>query len=102
MSAVFLTRRDLLALPLLGGLSPAQFMRRHWQKKPLLVRQAWPGVVPPLGRSGLDRAPCATRYAGRGGASGSDWLCSRPLRFSPLATLARTPARTSAWPTASL
>jgi 50S ribosomal protein L16 3-hydroxylase len=29
---------------LLGGLSPAQFMRRHWQKKPLLVRQAWPGV----------------------------------------------------------
>ncbi|HRZ63251.1 MAG TPA: cupin domain-containing protein, partial [Rubrivivax sp.] len=28
------------ALPLLGGLTPAQFMRRHWQKKPLLVRQA--------------------------------------------------------------
>lgn len=30
--------------PLLGGLSPAQFMRRHWQKKPLLVRQALPDV----------------------------------------------------------
>ena len=29
-----------LPLRLLGGLSPAQFMRRHWQKKPLLVRQA--------------------------------------------------------------
>ncbi len=27
-------------LPLLGGLSPQQFMRRHWQKKPLCVRQA--------------------------------------------------------------
>ncbi|CBW75442.1 Hypothetical cytosolic protein [Mycetohabitans rhizoxinica HKI 454] len=26
--------------PLLGGLTPAQFMRRYWQKKPLLVRQA--------------------------------------------------------------
>ena len=26
--------------PLLGGLSPAAFMRRHWQKKPLLVRGA--------------------------------------------------------------
>ena len=38
---------------LLGGLSPARFMRRHWQKKPLLVRQAWPGVVPPLSRSAL-------------------------------------------------
>jgi len=40
-------------LPLLGGLSPARFMRRHWQKKPLLVRQAWPGVQPPIGRSAL-------------------------------------------------
>jgi len=37
-------------LALLGGLSPAVFMRRHWQKKPLLVRQAWPGVRPPLPR----------------------------------------------------
>ena len=42
-----------LALALLGGLTPAAFMRRHWQKKPLLVRQAWPGVQPPLSRSAL-------------------------------------------------
>lgn len=42
-----------LASPLLGGLSPAQFMRRHWQRKPLLVRQAWPGVQPPLARAAL-------------------------------------------------
>lgn len=35
-------------LPLLGGLSPQQFMRRHWQKKPLLVRQAIPGFQPLL------------------------------------------------------
>ena len=41
------------ALPLLGGLSPTTFMRRHWQKKPLLVRQAWPGVQPPIARSAL-------------------------------------------------
>ena len=40
-------------LPLLGGLSPALFMKRHWQKKPLLVRQAWPGVLPPLPRAAL-------------------------------------------------
>lgn len=39
------------SLPLLGGLSPAQFMRRHWQKKPLLIRQAIPGVVPPVTRA---------------------------------------------------
>jgi len=42
-----------LALPLLGGLSPQQFMRRHWQKKPLLVRQALPGVAAPITRTAL-------------------------------------------------
>ncbi|KKW68917.1 cupin [Lampropedia cohaerens] len=31
-------------LQLLGGLSPAQFMRKHWQRKPLLVRQALPAA----------------------------------------------------------
>jgi 50S ribosomal protein L16 3-hydroxylase len=40
-------------LPLLGGLTPAQFMRRHWQKKPLLVRQAVPGMLPPVERGAL-------------------------------------------------
>ncbi|KAB7572360.1 cupin domain-containing protein [Verminephrobacter sp. Larva24] len=38
-------------LALLGGLSPVQFMRRHWQKKPLLVRQAIPGFAPPVSRA---------------------------------------------------
>ena len=41
------------AIALLGGLSPASFMRRHWQKKPLLVRQAWPGVKSPIERAAL-------------------------------------------------
>lgn len=40
-------------LPLLGGLSPQQFMKRHWQKKPLLVRGAVPGLQPLLPRSEL-------------------------------------------------
>ncbi|HEX6708606.1 MAG TPA: cupin domain-containing protein [Albitalea sp.] len=39
--------------PLLGGLSPQDFMRRHWQKKPLLIRQALPGVAPPVTRADL-------------------------------------------------
>ena len=34
--------------PLLGGLTPQEFMRDYWQKKPLLVRQAIPGFQPPL------------------------------------------------------
>ena len=45
-------------LILLGGLSPAQFMRRHWQKKPLLIRQAIPGFEPLLNRSQLFELAC--------------------------------------------
>ncbi len=41
--------------PLLGGLSPAQFMRDHWHRKPLLIRQAIPGFEPPLSVTELRR-----------------------------------------------
>jgi 50S ribosomal protein L16 3-hydroxylase len=41
------------ALPLLGGISPQLFMKRYWQKKPLLVRQAVPGFKPLLDRTEL-------------------------------------------------
>ena len=40
-------------LPLLGGLTPAQFMKRHWQKKPLVIRQAIAGMRPLLDRAEL-------------------------------------------------
>ena len=40
-------------LALLAGLSPAQFMRRHWQKKPLLVRCAVAGFEQLLSRTEL-------------------------------------------------
>ena len=42
-----------LPIPLLGGLSPATFMKRHWQKKPLVIRQAIPGFTAPLERAEL-------------------------------------------------
>jgi 50S ribosomal protein L16 3-hydroxylase len=38
---------------LLGGLSPAQFMRRHWHKRPLLVRHATEATSSPLSRAEL-------------------------------------------------
>ena len=41
------------ALALLGGLTPEQFMKRHWQKKPLLIRQALPDMKPLIERSQL-------------------------------------------------
>ena len=40
-------------LPLLNGLTPAAFMRRHWQKKPLLIRQAVPDAGGLVDRAGL-------------------------------------------------
>ena len=40
-------------LRLLGGLTPAQFMKRHWQRKPLLVRQAFADFKAPLSRNEL-------------------------------------------------
>jgi len=42
-------------IDLLGGLSPQAFMRRHWQRKPLLIRQAIPGFKPPVGLPALRR-----------------------------------------------
>lgn len=34
--------------PPLGALSVGEFMRRHWQRRPLLIRQAFERFVPPL------------------------------------------------------
>lgn len=42
-------------LTMLGGLSPAQFMRHYWQKKPLLIKQAFPGLKPPVNVTNLRR-----------------------------------------------
>ncbi len=35
-------------LPLLGNITPEQFLRDYWHKKPLLIRQAIPGFKPLL------------------------------------------------------
>jgi 50S ribosomal protein L16 3-hydroxylase len=42
-------------LTLLGGLTPAQFMKTYWQRKPLLIRQAFPGFKPPLSATTLKK-----------------------------------------------
>ena len=39
----------------LGALSPSRFLRDHWQKRPLLVRQAFPGFAGIVDRDGLLR-----------------------------------------------
>lgn len=35
-------------MQLLGGLSKEEFLAEYWQKKPLLIRQAWPNFTPLL------------------------------------------------------
>jgi 50S ribosomal protein L16 3-hydroxylase len=81
-------------LALLGGLSPAAFMRRHWQKKPLLVRQAWPGVAPPLSRAAMfelaGRDDVESRLVVRRGA---DWS----VRHGPLPRRALPALRAPDW-----
>jgi 50S ribosomal protein L16 3-hydroxylase len=40
-------------MTLLGGITPAEFMKTYWQRKPLLVRQAIPGFNALLSRPAL-------------------------------------------------
>ena len=42
-------------MTLLGGRSPAEFMRTYWQKKPLLIRQAIAGFASPVPPAGLKK-----------------------------------------------
>jgi|GEM_PF-17494 len=42
-------------LEILGGLSAKDFMRSYWQKKPLLVRQAFKDIRPPVSSAELKR-----------------------------------------------
>ena len=45
-------------LALLGQISPETFMKRYWQKKPLLIRQAIPNFKPLLQRAALFALAC--------------------------------------------
>ena len=81
-------------LALLGGLSPAQFMRRNWHKKPLLVRQAIPGFKPLLSRAEL------LELAGRDGVESrfiQDQAGQWVLRHGPLARRSLPSLATPRW-----
>ena len=56
---------------LLGGLTPAAFLRRHWQKRALLVRGAIPRLRGLVSRArAVPRSPAAT-------TSNRGWCCAR-------------------------
>ena len=87
-------------LRLLGGLSPRAFMRAHWHKQPLLVRQALPGVSPPLTRAALFalaaqddvESRLVVRREGQAGGARA-WS----LRRGPLARRALPPLKQPGW-----
>ena len=82
------------ALALLGGLSPARFMRRHWQKKPLLIRQAIPGFQPLLNRSELFDLAAREGVESRLIVHGTQgWK----LRHGPFARRALPPVKQDRW-----
>jgi 50S ribosomal protein L16 3-hydroxylase len=82
------------ALPLLGGMTPAAFMTRHWQRRPLLVRQAWPGVVPPVDRAGVfalaARDDVESRFVAR---DGDAWQ----VRHGPMRRRSMPPLTRPGW-----
>ncbi len=82
--------------PLLGGLSCAAFMRTHWHKAPLLVRQALPGGLVLLPRKALfalaAREDVESRLVWREPQGGA-WQ----MRHGPLARRALPPIRQDGW-----
>lgn len=82
------------ANPLLGGLSPERFMRRVWQRRPMLVRAAWPGVKPPLTRAALfalaARDDVESRLVSRGSGA---WT----MRHGPLTRRSLPPLTQPRW-----
>jgi len=81
-------------MALLGGLSVVDFMRRHWQKKPLVVRAACPQALPDIDRTRLfalaARADVESRLVVRAGARWS-------VRPGPIARRALPTLATPAW-----
>ena len=80
-------------LPLLGGMSPAKFLRKHWQKKPLLIRGAIPRMKPLLSRAELFRLAAYENVESRliERTRGGNWaLAHGPLKNSALPPVKRT------------
>jgi 50S ribosomal protein L16 3-hydroxylase len=82
----------------LGGLSPEIFMRTYWQRKPLLVRQAFAGIQPPVARAELFRLLASeeveSRLVKRSGLDAdADWTLVR----GPMARRSLPPLSQPGW-----
>ena len=45
-------------MDMLGGLSPSEFLKDYWQKKPMVIRQAFPGFQCPVDADELAGLAC--------------------------------------------
>jgi 50S ribosomal protein L16 3-hydroxylase len=83
-----------ISMPHLGGLTPAVFLRDYWQKKPLLIRAAFPNFVAPLTRAEVltlaAREECESRLIVR---DGRDWRVTP----GPISARARKAVANSSW-----
>jgi 50S ribosomal protein L16 3-hydroxylase len=83
-------------LALLGGMSAQRFMQRHWQRKPLLIRQAIAGFAPPLDRAALFALAQSEAVESRliiGASATKGWQ----LRHGPFARRALPPLKRPDW-----
>src|SRR5471032_251400 len=73
-------------LPLLGDITPAQFLRDYWHKKPLVIRQAIPGFKPLLSVEALAELATHDHVESRlVTAGGGHWdMQTGPLEAIPL------------------
>ncbi len=76
-------------LALLGGITPAQFLREYWHKKPLLIRQAIPGFKPVMSLSALTALAARDDVESRlVSQAGGQWAMQQgPLTALPERTL---------------
>jgi 50S ribosomal protein L16 3-hydroxylase len=79
---------------ILGGLSAREFLRRHWQKRPLLVRNALPGFRGALGERALARLAAVENVESRlVSRSGTRWR----VEHGPIAPARLARAGASNW-----
>lgn len=70
-------------MQLLGGLSVERFLAEHWQKQPLLVRGALPGIAPPLSPDELAGLACEPEVESRIVTQHADPARPYALRHGP-------------------
>ena len=70
-------------MSLFGNLSTKQFLRAHWQKKPLLIRQALPDFVSPISAEELAGLACEDEIESRIITTTDDTDCPWQLRNGP-------------------